>query len=190
MNGYPVRAAERIEFRGGMVLADEGQRGTALLGVKPNRKHHYGLVPVRWKGRQRAFWVEIDKLKSRHNLTRCITPLPPKECELEVPRSATAGVLHFGRNLRMFRKARELSQEQLAAAMAKKGLGRVSQTGISNWESRSDCPNGRFVEVASRVLDVPAFAFFVPLDCVRISDCLDYVGDLQRLICAWEAHNV
>jgi DNA-binding transcriptional regulator YiaG len=184
----PVRATEDIRFQRGMMLAQRGTRGVAIAGMHPNRTHHYGLVPVRWDGRSRAFWVSKEKLSSRHSLRDCITQPPEAELDLTIPESGGAE-FSFGRNLRMFRRARGLSQGQLAAAMRKTCLERVSQTSISNWENRRDCPSGTFLEAASAALGVPAFAFFVNLECVEVCDCLSYIQGLRSHICMEETSN-
>lgn len=178
----PVRAAEDIKFDGGMLLAPAGTKGVALAGMKPNRPQHYGLVPVRWKGRRRAFWISKDKLKSRYKLDRCITPPPVEELDLTIPEGKN-GEFYFGRNLRMFRRARGMSQEELAEAMNATGMNRISQTSISNWENRKDCPSGRFLEAAARALDVPAFSFFISLECVKVEHCLEYIRGLREHVC-------
>lgn len=182
MTELSVRAAEDITFEGGMRLASKGDRGVALMGLKPNRPQHYGLVPVRWAGRNRAFWIDRSKLTSRHGLDRCITPPPAAEFDLTIPEGEHAGV-SVGCNLRLFRRARGLSQAELAERMVAAGMKRISQTSISNWEHRQDCPSGVFLETVSRVLDVPAFAFFVNMSCLKVKDALAYVRDLQRLLC-------
>lgn len=178
----PVRAAEDIRFSGGMLLASAGERGVALVGLKPNRPQHYGLVPVRWHGRRRAFWIHPDRLKSKFKLDPCITQPPAGELDLSIPASRNGGIA-FGYNLKMFRKARGLSQSELAEAMSEAGMERISQTSISNWEHRADCPSGEFLEAAAGALDVPAFAFFVQLDCVKVEHCLEYIRDLRNDVC-------
>ena len=178
----PVSAAVDIKFEGGMLLAAAGTRGVALVGLKPNRPRHYGLVPVRWAGRVRAFWVAKEKLKSRYGLDVCTTPAPEVELNLTIPESRI-GEFSFGKNLKMFRRARGKSQEELAAAMNGVGMQRISQTSISNWENRVDCPSGHFLSAAAKALDVPAFAFFVSLECVKVEHCMEYIKGLREYLC-------
>ena len=178
----PVTAVKKIEFNGGMLLVDKGAKGVALVGVKPNRPQHYGLVPVRWKGRQRAFWLDSRLLQSRYRLERCKTAAPARELDLLIPKGQN-GAFTFGHNLKMFRRARKFSQEDLAQAMNKNGMDRISQTGISNWENRQDCPSGTFLSAAAAALVVPPFAFFIRLDCVEVVDCLEYVRTLKDHVC-------
>lgn len=178
----PVTAVKKIKFEGGMLLAAKGAKGVALVGMKPNRPQHYGLVPVRWHGRQRAFWLEPALLNSRYRLARCVTLAPTRELDLSIPKGKN-GEYAFGHNLKMFRRARKLSQEDLAQAMNSKGMDRISQTGISNWENRQDCPSGTFLTAAAAALGVPAFAFFIPLNCVTVVGCLEYVRNLKEHVC-------
>lgn len=182
MTEFKVSAITDIRTEGGMLLAVAGTSGTAIAGMKPNRRKHYGLVPVRWGGR-RAFWVEGDKLKTRFNLGPCITPLPSEDPRILLPEIDGEYGFDFGRNLRSFRKAKNLSQEELARRMAKAGAGRISQTSISNWERREDCPSGEFLKAAAVVLEVPVFSFFLQLDCPETTSCLAYVQQLKDLLC-------
>jgi len=179
---FKVSAREDIRTENGMLLAVAGTSGTAIANLKPNRRKHYGLVPVRWSGR-RAFWVERDKLQTRFNLDRCITPPPSEDPRLTLPDADGEYDFDFGRNLRMFRRAKNLSQEELARRMARAGAGRISQTSISNWERREDCPSGEFLKAAAVVLEVPVFSFFLQMDCPETTSCLAYVQQLKDLLC-------
>ena len=167
----------------GMLLAKAGTVGWAVSGLKPNRRHHYGLVPVRWVGKERLFWTSKDKLWVKRKLDKCITPPPCAEPRLTLPTTTDSSDFDFGRNLKMFRRAKGLSQEELATKMAKAGAGRISQTSISNWERRADCPSGDFLRAAGAVLEVPVFSFFIQMDCMKAEDCLEYVQQLKEVLC-------
>lgn len=185
MNEIRVRAAVDILFDGGVRLAEAGAVGYAIAGMKPSRPQHYGLVPVRWAGRSRAFWVEPAKLECKRSLAGCVTAPPAEELDLTIPEGAQDEI-SFGRNLRLFRRARGYSQAQLAREMSKLGMERISQTSVSNWENRAECPSGSFLTVAARALGVPAFAFFVRMECVKVQDTLEYVRRLEKTLCQRE----
>lgn len=178
----PVTAVEDICFQGGGVLAPKGTNGVALVGLKPNRKRHYGLVPVKWDAHTKVFWAYKHKLFSPEDLERCITRLQEEALDLTIP-TTSAEDFSFGHNLRMFRRARGLSQGALASRMREVCMERVSQTSISNWENRKDCPSGTFLEAAAAALDVPAFAFFIRLDCIKVEHCLQYIQGLREHVC-------
>lgn len=182
MTEIPVKAACQIEMKGGMVIARQGDAGRAIAGFKPNRPQHYGLVPVRWRNGSRAFWVTEDQLISRSSLQKCITPAPEPEIRIMVPKEAKSE-FSFGQNLRQFRRARRLSQVQLAESMGRAGLKRISQSSISNWEKRSYCPSGKFLKAAAQALDVPVYAFFVNLDCFDVDQTIKYIKDLRKILC-------
>jgi DNA-binding XRE family transcriptional regulator len=178
----PVKACTRIVSDGGVRLADAGDRGMALPNQKPSRPHHFGRVPVVWSGHRRAFWVKPDSIEATNgsNLEACVTPEPIEESIPMIPMGHEG--FHFGHNLRTLRKSRKLSQEELAAKMAT-STNRVSQTTISNWERRADCPAGCFLDAAAKALDVPAFVFFTELDCNALGVAADFLKELSEEIC-------
>lgn len=182
-----VKARRDLVSAGGLPIAEAGDTGRVALDRVPTRKEHYGLVPVYWGTRSRAYWVSASDLKAvgRGDVRKLVkvSPVPEKEPTLPVPRrGAGQSGYNFGRMLQRVRQARGLSQEALAKAMRKVGSVRVSQATLSKWEARADSPSGEFIAAVAAALDVPAFMFFV--EPKSVEGCMEFLGkfleDLRR----------
>lgn len=184
MDRQAVSARQDIRTKGGLLLAKALMKGVVTRN-KPTRKCHRGQVPVIWEGKKRVFWTPPELLRARVDLAEFITPPIVVTKPVELPDAGEISDFDFGSNLRMFRAANKLSQQELAKKMADQGAD-VSQTAVSNWEHRKDAPSGSFLEAAGKVLNVPQFAFFLKLDCDTTTRCLEYLGKLQEIVCSKE----
>jgi len=90
--------------------------------------------------------------------------------------------IHVGRMIRRLRQTRNLSQQGLCTRMA--GLGfNVSQTTLSNWERRSDCPAGAFVRAVAEALQVQPFLLLAPADCDSLEEGVAMLQTLRAVAC-------
>ena len=175
-----VEATSDIVRGENFTVARKGDEGTAVTGVIPHEKDNLGRVLVYFKGRKRGYWVEPEKLSfkemdQKHLLCDYIATLsaaPAFSCKLPAGRGLGED-FRFGDNLRFCRKARGMTQAQLGKRMGSYGLP-LAQSTICYRESSPSSPGGRFVKAASRALDVPPFALFVPL-----SDC-EFMGQVKK----------
>lgn len=180
MAGKRVVAVKDVHTAAGSLRVARGTHGIAQRKVYPGRAEQFGRVPVKWAGAKRLVWVDPDTLE-RHDGG-------PVQ-ELAVHQAADHPVTwvpacddvqyNFGFNLRSIRRARGLSQIQLAQQM---GDG-FSQTTVSNWERSSSGPGGDFVVAAARVLQVPAYVFYLPIECGEMKGELDRFRTLATLVC-------
>lgn len=187
-----VKAVGDIRSEGGLLLAKDGVMGLVDPSLVPRREHHVGKLPVRWGAHKRSFWVDpifvrpVDP-ETGGLLRSCRledhVPRPPNAdtFSLEIPEGN--GAFDFGSNLQKVRKARGMSQEELARGMRSLGAHRISQTTVSNWENRRDNPSGHFLRAASKALAVPAYVFFMDLDCLDVEESLSFVSELKEAIC-------
>ncbi|HDL85245.1 MAG TPA: XRE family transcriptional regulator [Candidatus Acetothermia bacterium] len=175
-----VRAIKDIVSTGGMRIAAAGVVGKVAENRTPSRPSHYGYVPVFWEERRRAYWVPPSDIQvvGRGAVDKFITPPPTSEEPVPIPTGGGAAY-NFGKNLATVRGARHMSQEALASAMRENGATRVSQATLSKWESRSDSPSGKFIHVAAKVLQVPAFMFFLDMDNLEI--CGVFLYEFRKL---------
>jgi hypothetical protein len=187
-----VKAVQDIFSDAGLLLAGKGSIGFVDQTLQPRREQHYGLIPICWSQHKRSFWIKYKLLRCYNPTTRRILPaVPVSKYVPEIPakRAFTLelpdgdGNFHFGESFTKIRKARGLSQEELAGRMRKAGLLRISQTTISNWGSRVDSPSGPFLRAAAKALKVPACVFFMDLSCENVSQIMEFVEELQEAVC-------
>lgn len=185
-----VRALTDIRTGKGLLIAEKGRLGVALLNYK-HTQAHYGKVPVRWHGRKcKIYWTvlqdivfinpkfdpEVYVARPRGQLLE-YPPLPAPPNKFEY---------HFGQNLRRFRKEKKLSQKKLARMILQFGV-RACQTSISWWERRRHPPNGAYVDALARALDVPAFLMLINYtDCTWLYEVREYVNKLTDQLCGEE----
>jgi len=169
-----VKAHKAIVSVGGICVAKAGDTGIVEENRTPTRSSHYGLVPVVWGTRKRAYWVDPSAVSVTDggDIDKYVTPPPTSEGTLDVP-SADEMPYDFGGNLSVIRKSRGFSQEGLARKMEAYGADKVSQATLSKWESRSDSPSGVFISAAARALEVPAFVLF--LDFNNLEACGSFI---------------
>jgi len=165
-----VQAADEIRSRRKMRIARAGERGKAVAGAEPSDGDNYGRVFVRWNGRKHGYWVEpaairfIDPVDPARYIAQA--PDEPDEPEQLPPPALPCGSFSFeydfGRNLRLIRRARSMSQGALVEAMGRHGLP-LTQSTVSYRESSPDAPGQAFLRAAARALQVPPFIFLFPL---------------------------
>jgi len=171
---------------GKLLIAKAGRFGMALR-EHAVKEGHYNKVPVRWKGRSKVYWhdlddlefiqVECDKLAYVARRPDQLLDLPP------IPKPPTHYNYHFGETLRAFREDRKLPQWELANRMMHCGEP-VAQTTISYWERSEAAPNGVYVTALAKALDVPVFLFFVNFrDCTWLRKVRQYINQLTDMMC-------
>jgi hypothetical protein len=171
-------AAAPVRTRGGLLLANAGEKGRAVVGATPSSSTNWGRVLVLWRDQAHAYWCRQADLTAPDGLLdSCVARKPERASAIKLP-SAGAYRYHFGENLRMIRQARRVSQMELGARMAAQGFS-VRQSTVSHWERSRACPSGEFVDSAARALRVAPYAFFLPLD-----DCKSLLrtGDSLRVL--------
>lgn len=161
-----VKVLERIVTRKGLTLAMPGEEGFAKGDLRPYETRNLGKVAVLFKGRSRWYWVDPKMLEwvSGDDPDR-FTAKPLESVESlpgpsHFPRWEGGLDFNFGKNLKLIRRARKLSQNQLAELMG------IRQSTVSYREGRANSPGRVFMHKASEVLEVPPFSFFFPLDDV------------------------
>lgn len=167
MGGIKVVSKKAIVSDKGLLLAEAGRSGELQGDRLPHERRNVGRVCVLFEGLKRCYWVDPDQLEcvggqeikgyaaasSRWGVIRS-----PRR--LKLPRYSDGLEFDFGRNLKLFREARGLSQVQLAEMME------VRQSTISYREGKRNSPGRKFVSKVSGLLEVPPFSFFFPLDDV------------------------
>jgi len=180
-----VTAACDIVTERGFIVARKGIVGRVKYG-HPHDPCNHCKVLVFFGKRKHGYWCSPKQLLADGSLERFIAWPPPEKKVMAVPKGNQHDY-HFGKNLRLIREARKLSQIGLGKAMAKNGL-RAAQSTICYREQRPDCPSGRFINAAAKSLDVPAFMFFVSLeDCDVIESAGEFVQDVRKMLCLVDA---
>lgn len=164
-----VIAVVDIRTRKGMLIAKFGEGGNAVSDTLPADKENCGRVFVRWKKRRHGYWVEPDQIRftTNVNLERYVAKEPVSSVENgdnlpSLPRGSFSFDYDFGQNLKLIRRARDLSQGDLGMRMGKHGLP-LAQSTISYREASPEAPGREFLRVAARVLEVPPFVFLFPM---------------------------
>jgi len=173
---------------GKLLVAAAGRCGVALRKVAL-RKATYNKVAVRWQGRHKIYWHWFDDLefKNTDNQLDPIAYIAIRADQLldlpALPQPPEHYVYNFGDNLRHFREERDMSQHKLATLITASGE-HVAQTTISYWERNTVAPNGSYIQLLSKVLDVPPFLFFINFrDCAWLRRVRDYVNKLADSLC-------
>lgn len=165
-----VIAVQDIYTRKGMLIAKVGESGDALPNTSPADKDNCGRVFVRWKKRLHGYWVEPDQLRFTKDvkLDNYIAKDPGSNKDGEdvlpaLPRGSFSFDFDFGKNLKLIRRARALSQEELRERMSKFGVSSAQST-ISYREASPEAPGLEFLRAAAQALEVPPFMFLFPVD--------------------------
>lgn len=183
-----VRAATNIVTSKGLTVARAGEDGAAVRGALPYYPGHHGKVLVRFGDRQRSYWCHPDQLRFQENVVledyvARVVRFDPYVNATHLPTSPQPNRYHFGKNLRLCRQARRLTQTQLGRAMSRYGL-KAAQATICYREGRPYSPNGKFVEAAARVLQVPAWLFFVNIrDRETLTGVREFLVQTSSSIC-------
>jgi hypothetical protein len=153
---------------------------------------NWNKILIQWDGCTRRYWVWPDDVKFRRGvdvskfvaIPRCFVrytepPLPSSndvKCSYEY---------NFGTNLRKIRESRGLSQAKLGELMGKHMRNdSLAQSTIAYRERCSYSPNGAFTDAAARVLNVPPFVFFLPLnDCDVFPLARQFLTSLASSLC-------
>lgn len=180
-----VTAACDIVTERGFIVARSGNAGRVKTG-HPHDPCNYYKVLVFFGKRKHGYWCSPKQLSGPASLERYVAWPPPVKKVMSVPKGSQHDY-HFGKNLRLIREARKLSQIGLGKLMSRNGL-RAAQSTICYREQRPDCPSGKFINAAAKSLDVPAFMFFVPLeDCKVIESAGEFVQDVRKMLCLVDA---
>ena len=187
-----VIAAQDIVTRNHLVVAVKGDKGQAVSGVKPHELSNWGCILVYWDGRKHGYWCGPDLLKFCNNGK---TPIDPKwfvsvKTEYKpfgdvpaVPESQVSYDYDFGKNLRLVRESRKLSQAALGKAMGKFGA-EMAQSTICYREGCPESPSGSFVKAAANALGVPPFVLFVDLkDCQTYNEARRFLAGMSLSLC-------
>lgn len=181
----PVKAQESITTDKGFVVARKGDDGVALRGI-PNKSEHGGRVLVFFDRRNRSYWADPRALLFEDPTANAVqyhsrvgAPKALVANQLHLP-AYESGAYDFGANLKKVRQARGASQTALGKLMSKFGLPQAQST-ICHWESRSYCPNGRFVDAAAKSLQCPPWIFFIDLSThTTPSEVCAYISSLYK----------
>ena len=157
----------------GFCVAKHGDKGKAARDVVPYRKTNLGKVYVRFNGNTHGYWCDAARLafpagtdpetyKSQREFH------DPYAESIPMPQDGS-GEYHFGKNLRMYRLARRLSQVGLGEKMGKFGCA-AAQATICYRERQRHSPNGGFVDAAAKALGVPTWAFFIDVHNTGVFD--------------------
>jgi transcriptional regulator with XRE-family HTH domain len=185
-----VKAATDVRTEGGLLIAEQGRLGIALLNYGKTRSQ-YGKVPVRWDGRKlKVYWVltqDLDFIDPKLDRMAYVAK-PPEHLLIYPPLPSPPGKFdyHFGRNLKQFRKERQIGQTQLSRMLAAEGIKAV-QTTISWWERKRTPPRGPCINALAKILDIPAFLLLINFtDCTWLREVQRYVNKLIKNQCEEE----
>jgi transcriptional regulator with XRE-family HTH domain len=183
-----VQAATDIVTEHGLRIAKAGDTGEAMKGAQPYDARHNNKVLARFNDNKRAYWCDPAQLQFLDNVVLAdyaarVVHFDPFERATHLPTSPRPLKYHFGKNLRLCRQARKLTQSQLGRQMSRHGL-KAAQATICYREGRPYSPNGKFVEAAARVLQVPAWLFFVNIrDRATLTGVREFLVQTSSSIC-------
>jgi len=167
-----VTAVASVDIRSGkgLLIARKGDAGRVFSDPIPNDSFNFGKVAVRWADRRRWYWVDPRLLDFSEPLDRGrFASLQERKIGRGGSAAArfpcfdsdrTADSVHFGRNLRLLREIRGISQSELAKKMG------LRQSTISYREGKRRAPGDSFVRRSSEILRVPSFYFLFPVEDV------------------------
>jgi hypothetical protein len=163
-----VVARKDVRTRGGLVIARKGDPGIAIAPPSPAEPINWNKILVRWKGCTRRYWVWPDDLKfetgSNPSDFVAVPQCFDRYSQPPLPRG-NGYTYNFGKNLRIIRESRSLSQAKLGELMGTHIDGEpLAQSTIAYRERCTYSPNGAFTDAAARALDVMPFVLFLPLD--------------------------
>lgn len=190
MPAYVV-AKKEIRTDKGFKIADKGDKGVAVRGATPYFRTNLGRVMVRFNGRKHGYWCMPDEIGwttdvRTENYIASSEPFDPYAGALKIPHNDNHCRYHFGTNLQILRKSRRITQAEMGDRMGRHGLT-LSQSTISYRERRPFSPNGKFVDVAAKVLNVPAWVFFLNLaDNNVFPNAREYLASLSACVCQGE----
>jgi hypothetical protein len=165
-----VIAVQDIYTRKGMLIAKVGESGEAMPNTLPADKDNCGRVFVRWRKCNHGYWVEPDQLRFTKsiNLENYVARDPASNGDggdvlPALPRGSFSFDFDFGKNLKLIRRARALSQEELRERMSQFGVNSAQST-ISYREASPEAPGLEFLRAVAQALEVPPFMFLFPVD--------------------------
>jgi transcriptional regulator with XRE-family HTH domain len=147
------------------------------------------MVLVRWHRHQRSYWVSPNSLiwPDKTDLAEYIAVRTVFERYTAKPLPSTEQVYeyNFGRNLRLLRESRRISQAELGRRIGDVSInGPLAQSTIAYREGCSHSPNGEFTNAVARALGVMPFVLFLPLDdCEVLSEAVGFIRKLSKPLC-------
>jgi hypothetical protein len=184
-----VKARQDIFTEKGLRIAISGVAGRVIPEARPRSGGHWGKVLVVFDGHTRGYWCPPAKLVFPKNVDLSAVVAQPKERDPykgvpHIPVYAGGHEFHFGANLKICRRARKMSQMELADKMGKAGAMNVAQSTICYRESHKANPSGWFVSAAAKALSVPPFIFFVDLyRCKAYTESKKFLNGCSSSIC-------
>lgn len=184
-----VKAKQDIVTEKGLCIARCGTSGTVVPKARPRSSKHWGKVLVIFDGHTRGYWCPPARLVFPKNVDLNTIVAQPRERDPfkgvpTLPVFAGGHEFHFGANLRICRRARRMSQMELAARMRAVGALNVAQSTICYRENHKTNPSGSFVSAAARALNVPPFIFFVDLSrCKAYTESKKFLNGCSSSIC-------
>lgn len=183
-----VIAKSNIVTPKGLCIARKGDVGVAVKEATPYDPSHVGKVLVRFNKRSRAYWCDLGVVKFPTGTDielykGKLEKFDPFAQSVPLPNLSTKDSYHFGKNLRLCRQARRMTQSELGHGMKRFGL-KAAQATICYRESRPYSPNGKFIDAAARVLQVPAWIFFIDIsNCSVFSKARRFLLQLSSSVC-------
>jgi len=184
-----VKAKKDILTDKGLRIAQRGTVGKVILEARPRSSEHWGKVLVVFDGHTRGYWCSPEGLSFPKNVNPTDVVAQPRERDPfksvpHIPVFSGEHEFHFGANLRMCRRARRMSQMELAERMSQVGAVGVAQSTICYREGQKTNPSGWFVSAAAKALDVPPFIFFVDLcRCRAYTESKRFLNGCSSSIC-------
>jgi hypothetical protein len=179
-----VTAKKDIVTEKNFRVATRGDSGKAEKGAQPHEDKNFGKVLVFFNDRNHGYWVDpvLLNFPSNTDLGQYIARKEPFDWYANTPLLPSSNAFchyDFGANLRLCRKARRISQTELGKRMKRFGV-EPAQATVCYYEGKKLCPNGRFVDAAAKVLQVPPWVFFINLtDRAVYGRTRDFLGSLS-----------
>lgn len=180
-----VTARQDIVTDKNFTVAFSGDKGHAMRGARPHDSGNFGRVLVYFKSRDHGYWCRPEYLAplGRGEIADFIAHPPVETVPLVLPAAEGNYEYHFGKNLKIIRDSRGLSQIELGKRMGKHG-SELAQSTICYRENSAHCPGGKFVSAAAQALSVPDFIFFLPLDkCTVFNDACKFINCMSSGLC-------
>ena len=184
-----VEARNDIRTRSGLRIAMKGDGGRAIPLRKPNEPANWNKVLVQFKGRTRRYWVWPDDVTFANGADLGNFIAIPAQFDRydqpPLPANKTSYDYHFGRNLKLIRESREISQATLGKRMGGMLEGdALAQSTIAYREQCAHSPNGSFTDAAAKALDVMPFVFYMPLEyCDVFPVVFKYLRKFSNSLC-------
>jgi ribosome-binding protein aMBF1 (putative translation factor) len=164
-----------------MKIAKRGEVGFAIKDVRPHDKKNLGRVATLFGNKHKPYWVKPSHLQFNGGENPAdYVQREEKPEQVKLPTYSGDLSFSFGHNIKLWRKARNMSQLQISKLMS--GIGhKTPQSVISYIESNNVVPDEEKVKALALVLSIhPSVLFMNIEDKPTLKDIAKFMALVRR----------